>query len=115
MYLYYAPVYAKIEDVVETARRCTAMAVYVCAMSLMAASLGPVGTALLSDRLASRAAAAAGSPIVSEAFRAQGLYQAMYVVPALSVVLAVVLFTGARASVRDPRQLISWMRPAPAS
>jgi MFS family permease len=115
MYLYYAPVYATIQDVVEPARRGTAMAVYFCAMYLMGASLGPVGTGLLSDRLAARAAAAAGSPAVSETFRAQGLFQAMYVVPALSVVLALVLFTGARASVRDRRALTSWMRQAQAS
>jgi predicted MFS family arabinose efflux permease len=62
MYLYYAPVYATIQDVVEPARRGTAMAVYFCAMYLMGASLGPVGTGVLSDRLAARAAAAAGSP-----------------------------------------------------
>jgi predicted MFS family arabinose efflux permease len=115
MYLYYAPVYATIQDVVEPARRGTAMAVYFCAMYVMGASLGPVGTGLLSDRLAARAAAAAGSPALNESFRAQGLYQAMYVVPALSVALALVLFAGARASVRDRRALTSWMRQAQAS
>jgi len=115
MYLYYAPVYATIQDVVEPARRGTAMAVYFCAMYLMGASLGPVGTGVLSDRLAARAAAAAGSPVATEAFRAQGLQQAMYIVPALSVVLAAVLFAGARASVRDRRALTSWMEQAPPS
>ena len=115
MYLYYAPVYATIQDVVEPARRGTAMAVYFCAMYLMGASLGPVGTGLLSDRLAARAAAAAGSPIATEAFRAQGLHEAMYIVPVLSVVLAVVLLAGARASVRDRRALTSWMEQTPAS
>ena len=115
MYLYYAPVYATIQDVVEPARRGIAMAAYFCAMYLMGASLGPVGTGVLSDRLAARAAAAAGSPVVTETFRAQGLQRAMYVVPALSVVLAVVLFAGARASVRDRRALTSWMEQAQAS
>jgi len=76
---------------------------------VMGASLGPVGTGLLSDRLAARAAAAAGSPLVTEAARAQGLHEAMYLVPGLSVILAVVLFAGARASVRDRRALTSWM------
>src|SRR5260221_731365 len=71
MYLYYAPVYATIQDVVEPARRGTAMAVYFCAMYVMGASLGPVGTGILSDRLASRGASAAGSPTLSEALRAQ--------------------------------------------
>ena len=115
MYLYYAPVYATIQDVVEPARRGLAMAVYFCAMYVMGASLGPVGTGLLSDRLAARAAAAAGSPFVTEAARAQGLHEAMYIVPGLSVVLAVVLFAGARASVRDRRALTSWMEQARVS
>ena len=115
MYLYYAPVYATIQDVVEPARRGLAMAVYFCAMYVMGASLGPVGTGLLSDRLAARAAAAAGSPVVTEAARAQGLHEAMYIVPVLSVILAVVLFAGARASVRDRRALTSWMEQARVS
>ena len=115
MYLYYAPVYATIQDVVEPARRGLAMAVYFCAMYVMGASLGPVGTGLLSDRLAARAAAAAGSPVVTEAARAQGLHEAMYIVPVLSVILAAVLFAGARASVRDRRALTSWMEQARVS
>jgi len=115
MYLYYAPVYATIQDVVEPARRGLAMAVYFCAMYVMGASMGPVGTGLLSDRLAARAAAAAGSPLVTEAARAQGLHEAMYLVPGLSVILAVVLFAGARASVRDRRALTSWMEQARVS
>ena len=115
MYLYYAPVYATIQDVVEPARRGLAMAVYFCAMYIMGASMGPVGTGLLSDRLAARAAAATGSPVVTEAARAQGLHEAMYIVPVLSVILAAVLFAGARASVRDRRALTSWMEQARVS
>jgi len=115
MYLYYAPVYATIQDVVEPARRGLAMAVYFCAMYVLGASMGPVGTGLLSDRLAARAAAATGSSVVTEAARAQGLHEAMYIVPVLSVILAVVLFAGARASVRDRRALTSWMEQARVS
>ena len=109
MYLYYAPTYSTIQDVVEPSRRGTAMAVYFCAQYLLGASLGPVGTGMLSDRLAARAAAAAGSPTVTEAFRAQGLHEAMYVIPLLSVALAVVLFAGSRAAARDRRALTAWM------
>jgi len=109
LYLYYAPVYATLQDVVEPSRRGTAMAVYFCAMYLLGASLGPVGTGLLSDRLAARAAASAGVAAVDEASRAQGLHQAMGIVPALSLALALVLLAGARASVADRRALTSWM------
>jgi MFS family permease len=115
MYLYYAPVYATIQDVVEPARRGTAMAVYFFAMYLLGASLGPVGTGWLSDRLAARAAAAHGTAALTEAFRAEGLHQAMYVVPALNAVLALVLLSGSRAAVRDRRRLSAWMAEAPAS
>jgi MFS family permease len=115
MYLYYAPAYATIHDVVEPSRRGTAMAVYFCAQYLLGASLGPVGTGMLSDRLAARAAASAGSATVTEAFRAQGLHEAMYVVPLISVALSCVLFAGARAAARDGRALTSWMQRARAS
>jgi MFS family permease len=115
MYLYYAAAYATIQDVIEPSRRGTAMAVYFCAQYLLGASLGPVGTGMLSDRLAARAAAAAGSATVTEAFRAQGLHQAMYVVPLLGVALCFVLFAGSRASARDRRALTSWMERARAS
>jgi hypothetical protein len=46
--------------------------------------------------MARRAADAAGSPAVTEAFKAIGLHQAMYVVPALSAALALVLYAGSR-------------------
>jgi predicted MFS family arabinose efflux permease len=115
MYLYYAPVYATIQDVVEPSRRASAMAIYFCAMYVLGASFGPVGTGLLSDRLAARAAAAAGSPVVSETFRAQGLHQAMYIVPVLTAVLAAVVLAGSRASVQDRRALTAWMEEARAS
>jgi predicted MFS family arabinose efflux permease len=112
MYLYYAPVYATIQDVVEPARRGTAMAIYFFAMYLLGASLGPVGMGFLSDRLAARAAAVAGSPAAIEAYRAPGLHQAMYVVPMLSAVLTLVLLAGARAAARDAKALAAWMEAA---
>jgi predicted MFS family arabinose efflux permease len=115
MYLYYAPVYATIQDLVEPARRGIAMAVYFFAMYLLGASLGPVGTGVLSDRLAARAALAQGAAAVTERFRAEGLHQAMYVVPAVSAVLALVLLAGAAAAVRDRRRLVTWMSQAEAA
>jgi hypothetical protein len=51
-------------------------------------------TGMLSDRLARQAAGAAS---VTEAAKAIGLHQAMYLVPVLAVVLAMVLWGGARA------------------
>ena len=56
------------------------------------------------DRWAQRAAALAGSPRVTEAFKAIGLQQAMLVIPVLSLALALVLWLGSRSIVRDMAQ-----------
>jgi MFS family permease len=98
---YYAFVYASIQDVVAPGMRGAAMAFYFMAMYLCGASFGPILTGKLSDMMAQRAAAAAGSAIVSEAFKAIGLQQAMLIMPVLSVVLAGVLFMGSRTITAD--------------
>jgi predicted MFS family arabinose efflux permease len=92
---YYGLVYAAIQDIVPPGLRGAAMGTYFMAMYLCGASFGPLFTGALSDRMA-RAAAGAGP--LTEAARAYGLRDAMYVIPALSVVLALVLWAGARAS-----------------
>lgn len=98
---YYGLVYSAIQDIVAPAMRGTAMAIYFMAMYLCGASFGPLLTGRLSDRMARRAADAAGVPTITEAFKAIGLQQAMLVIPLLSVVLAVVLYCGARTIVAD--------------
>ena len=135
MYAYYSTVYATIHDVVEPALRGTAMAMYFCAMYLLGASLGPVGTGLVSDYFTFQAASAAGAvqplpfgalmlaelrSLVGESkgfdqralepFRAQGLHTAIFIVPILAAVLAVVLFAASRTVKRDVARLQDWMR-----
>ena len=73
-----------------TAQRGTAMAIYFMAMYLCGASFGPLLTGKLSDLMARRAADAAGALRVTEAFKAIGLQQAMFIIPILSLLLAVV-------------------------
>ena len=51
--------------------------------------------------LARSAAHAAGSAVVGEAYRAIGLHQAMYVIPALSAALAMALYAGSRTIATD--------------
>ncbi len=97
MYVYYASVYATLHDVVEPSLRGTAMAVYFFAMYVLGASFGPLVTGVVSDFFTRRAAA--GQPL--EPFRGAGLHAAMYLVPALSVVLALVLFAAARTVAAD--------------
>ena len=45
-----------------------------------------------------------------EPYRAAGLHQAMYIVPILAAVLAVVLFAASRTVTKDVERLQSWMR-----
>ncbi len=101
---YYALVYASIQDLVPPNARGTTMAIYFMAMYLCGASFGPVLTGNLSDRLARHAASAAGSPIITDLFRATGLQQAMLVIPILSIALALVLYAGSRTITADARR-----------
>jgi len=135
MFAYYSTVYATIHDVVEPSLRGTAMALYFFAMYVLGASLGPVGTGLVSDYFTFQKASAAGAvaplpfgalmmaelrSLVGESkgfnlralepFRAEGLHAAMYIVPILAAVLAVVLFAASRTVTRDVARLQAWMR-----
>jgi MFS family permease len=137
MYAYYSTVYSTIQDVVEPALRGTGMALYFCAMYVCGASLGPLGTGLASDYFTFRAAAAAGKvqqlpfgelvvgqvralfggprmilPPALEPFRADGLHSAMFIVPAIAAVLAVVLFAASRTVRHDVARLRAWMSTA---
>ncbi len=98
---YYGFVYSAIQDIVAPAVRGTAMSVYFLAMYLCGASFGPLITGRLSDFLARRAALAGGPAMASEAYRAIGLHQAMYVIPVLSLALALVLYIGSRTIADD--------------
>ena len=114
MYFYYSTVYSTIQDIVEPGLRGTAMAVYFFAMYVLGASLGPYATGILSDFFTKRAAQAAGVLDVSQAalepFRAAGLHSAMYAIPILSVLLALVLFAASRTVTEDIEKLQSWMK-----
>jgi predicted MFS family arabinose efflux permease len=114
MYAYYSCVYSTIQDIIEPSLRGTAMALYFCAMYVLGASLGPLATGLASDHFTTQAAAAAGvfadTPRALEPFRAAGLHAAMYLIPTLFALLAVVLFAASRTVKRDVETLQSWMR-----
>jgi len=70
-------------------------------MYMCGASFGPLLTGKLSDVLAHRAATLAGSAVVTEAFRATGLQQAMLIIPVLCIALAFVLYMGSRSIISD--------------
>jgi MFS family permease len=98
---YYGLVYSAIQDLVAPNQRGSAMAIYFMAMYMCGASFGPLLTGRLSDFLAHRAAAQAGSAVIAESFRAIGLQQAMLIIPVLSVILAAVLYVGSRTMLTD--------------
>ena len=87
MFVYYSTVYSTIQDVIEPSLRGTAMALYFFAMYLFGGSFGPVITGFLSESSTRTAAIAAGVTDLTrtalEPFRATGLHNAMYLVPAL--------------------------------
>ena len=94
--MYYGLVYSSIQDVVSPSLRATTMAFYFMVMYLGGASFGSLITGNLSDRMARRAALAAGSPGITEAAKAIGLQQAMFIIPAMAIALALVLYAGSR-------------------
>jgi MFS family permease len=114
MYAYYSTVYSTIQDIVEPALRGTAMALYFGAMYLAGASLGPLGTGMISDYFTTQAATAAGvtdhSVRALEPFRAAGLHSAMFAIPILAVLLAIVLFAASRTVRKDVDTLQAWTR-----
>lgn len=99
--MYYGLVYASIHDIVSPSLRGTTMAFYFMVMYLGGASFGPLITGNLSDRMARRAALAAGSSTVTESFKAVGLQQAMFIIPTLAIALALVLYAGSRTIAQD--------------
>jgi predicted MFS family arabinose efflux permease len=113
MYAYYSTVYATVHDLIEPSLRGTAMALYFFAMYVMGASLGPLGTGFASDFFTRRAATLAGvttfTAATLEPFKAQGLHSAMYLIPVLAFLLALVLFAGSRTVTRDIGRLEEWM------
>jgi MFS family permease len=104
MYVYYATVYTAIQDVVEPRLRGTAVAIYFCCMYIFGASLGPVGTGMLSDHFARKAMTDAGATTMTEAFKAIGLHNAMYAIPLLAMMAALVLFAASRTVEKDCRK-----------
>src|SRR5271167_28595 len=104
MYVYYSTVYTAIQDVIEPRLRGTAVAIYFCCMYIFGASMGPVGTGMLSDYFARKAMNDAGATTMTEAFKAIGLHHAMYAIPILALAAAAVLFAASRTMEKDVRK-----------
>ncbi|HSE97096.1 MAG TPA: MFS transporter [Blastocatellia bacterium] len=114
MSVYYSTVYSAIQDIIEPSLRGTAMALYFFAMYVLGASLGPYGTGFASDTFTEMAAKRAGLAEITyqslEPFRAEGLHTAMYIIPILGALLALVLLAASRTVGKDMDKLQQWMK-----
>ncbi len=104
-YVYYVTVYPAIQDVVDPAQRGTAMALYFFAMYVLGGAFGTTVLGMLSDYSAKSAMIKAGASAMTEAFKAEGLHNAFFVVPIVSMVLAAVLFAASRTVTKDMQRL----------
>ena len=111
-YSYYTSVYPAIQDVVEPRLRATAIALYFAGMYLLGGAFGPVVVGGLSDLLAQRAMAAGGAVELTDAFRAEGLHDAMFLVPAALLLTAVFVFMASRTFSADARRMEAAMATA---
>jgi len=104
-YNFYTCVYTAIQDVVEPRLRATAMALFFAGLYLLGGGLGPVVVGGLSDHFAHTAMQAAGAEQMTEAFKAVGLHDAMYLIPVALLLTMVFLFLAARCFVRDAKRM----------
>ena len=110
-YNFYTCVYTAIQDVVEPRLRATAMALFFAGLYLLGGGLGPVVVGGLSDHFAKSAMLAAGAEQMTEAFKAVGLHDAMYLIPVALLLTTVFLFLAARCFVRDAKRMKEGLVP----
>lgn len=108
-YNFYPCVYTAIQDVVEPRLRATAMALFFAGLYLLGGGLGPIAVGLLSDHFAQAAMLAAGASEMSEAFKAVGLHDAMYLIPVALFLTLLALVQASRCFVADARRMRSGM------
>lgn len=105
LYNYYTCVYPAIQDVVEPRLRATAVAVYFAGMYLLGGAFGPVVVGALSDRLSLAAMERAGADGMTETFKAEGLHDAMFLVPVTLFLTAVFIFLASIHFAADARRM----------
>ena len=91
LYVYYPSIYASIQDIVPSCILATAMAFYFLVMYCMGASLGPAVVGWLSDYFRERSMPPFTRGPIPNLLWAKGLQRAMYLVPALNILLVFVL------------------------
>ncbi|QBF28087.1 MFS transporter [Pseudomonas tructae] len=104
-YNFYTCVYTAIQDVVQPRLRATAMALFFAGLYLLGGGLGPVVVGALSDHFALTAMQAAGAVQMSEAFKAEGLHGAMYLIPIALMLTLGFLLLASRCFSRDAQRM----------
>jgi MFS family permease len=112
-YAYYTSVYPAIQDVVAPRLRATAVALYFAGMYILGGAFGPVVVGGLSDLLAQRAMTAAGALELTDAYRATGLHDAMYLVPVALAVTAVFVYLASRSFDADAARMARQLEEGP--
>jgi len=104
-YNFYTCVYTAIQDVVEPRLRATAMALFFAGLYLLGGGMGPIVVGGLSDHFAHSAMYAAGAEQMTEAYKAVGLHDAMYLIPVALFLTMLFLFQASRSFVRDAQRM----------
>ena len=104
-YNFYTCVYTAIQDVVEPRLRATAMALFFAGLYLLGGGMGPIVVGGLSDHFAHSAMYAAGAEQMTEAYKAVGLHDAMYLIPVALFLTMLFLFQASRCFVRDAKKM----------
>ncbi|MGE8499120.1 MAG: spinster family MFS transporter [Pseudomonas sp.] len=114
-YNFYTCVYTAIQDVIEPRLRATAMALFFAGLYLLGGGLGPIGVGLLSDHFAQSAMLASGATEMTEAFKAVGLHDAMYLIPVALFMTMLALVMASRCFVADATRMLAGMEQAAAA
>lgn len=101
VYNYYTAVYPAIQDVVAPRLRATAMGLYFACMYLLGGAFGPLVIGALSDHFSHAAMVASGATEMTEAFKASGLHDALFLIPVALLLTAVFILLSSRHFVRD--------------
>ncbi|MEA9994997.1 MFS transporter, partial [Pseudomonas sp. AA4] len=97
--------YTAIQDVVEPRLRATAMAVFFAGLYLLGGGLGPVVVGLLSDYFSHAVMVAAGVGQMTEVFKADGLHDAMLLIPVALFLTLLFLLQASRSFARDAERM----------
>jgi MFS family permease len=109
-YNFFTTTYTAMQDVIEPRLRGTAMALFFAALYLLGGGMGPLAVGLLSDYFSNAAQLAAGAEQMNEVFKAQGLHDAMLLIPIGLLVAMLALFFASRTFVVDARKMEDGLR-----